>query len=187
MPSTRRQLLRRAVSIGALGGLAGCTGRLPSGETGSNDPASGDTPGRLSLPAVVTPRRDDDPERVRLRRDGSVTLLNFFTTWCKPCREEMPAFRKLRAEYDREAVHLVSITPEVDEALITEFWKEYDATWPVVTDSALRATERWDANAYPTNLLFDQQGDPASGGSPEITGRSFAEFRSRIDPLLGEG
>lgn len=186
MPSTRRQLLRRAVSTGALCGLAGCTGRLPtSDETGSNDSTDGtDTPERLSLPTVLTPERDDSPERVQLRSEGTVTLLNFFTTWCKPCREEMPAFRKLRAEYDRSTVHMVSITPEVDEELITEFWDRYDATWPVVKDPALRATERWDANAYPTNLLFDQNGDPASDSSPEVNVRSFDGFQSRIDPLL---
>jgi thiol-disulfide isomerase/thioredoxin len=181
MPSTRRQHLRRAVSVGALCGLAGCTDRL-LGESASTDTTAAST--RLALPAVATPGRDDDPEEVALRPDGAVTLLNFFTTWCKPCREEMPAFRKLRAEYDRDTVHMVSITPEVDEALVTEFWTRYDATWPVVTDPALRATERWDANSYPTNLLFDQAGDPATGDSPEIRGRTFEEFRSLIDPLL---
>lgn len=181
MPSTRRQHLRRAVSVGALCGLAGCTGRLFGGSA-SND--TGDETGQLALPAVATPGRDGDPEEVMLLSEGEVTLLNFFTTWCKPCREEMPAFRRLRSAYDRESVHMVSITPEVDEGLITEFWDRYDATWPVVTDPALRATERWDANAYPTNLLFDQNGDPASGRSPEVDVRSFDGFQSQIDPLL---
>jgi thiol-disulfide isomerase/thioredoxin len=186
MPSTRRQLVRRAVSLAAVGGLAGCTARLPSSGGGeSNDPADdGASAEPLSLPAVATPGRDGTAEQVRVLPEGTVTLVNFFTTWCKPCREEMPAFRKLRAAYDRDTVHMVSITPEVDEALITEFWNRYDATWPVVKDPALRATERWDADAYPTNLLFDRDGDPASGSSPEVNVRSFDGFRSQIDPLL---
>lgn len=181
MPSTRRQHLRRAVSVGVLCGLAGCTGRL-SGGPASNDTV--DETDQLALPAVATPGRDSDPEEVTLLPEGEVTLLNFFTTWCKPCREEMPAFRQLRSAYDRDTVHMVSITPEVDEGLITEFWDQYDATWPVVRDPALRATERWDANAYPTNLLFDQNGDPASDSSPEVSVRSFDGFQSQIDPLL---
>jgi thiol-disulfide isomerase/thioredoxin len=122
--------------------------------------------------------------RVELRPEGSVTLLNFFATWCKPCREEMPDFRRLRAEYDPDSLHMVSITPEVDETLIREFWEKYGGTWPVVTDPSLKATEKWDANSYPTNLLFDRNGDPTEGDSPEIRAREFSELKSLIDPLI---
>jgi hypothetical protein len=48
--------------------------------------------------------------------------------WRQPCQEEMPAFRRLRAAYDFETLHMVSITPDVEEALIREFWRAYDGT-----------------------------------------------------------
>ena len=186
MPSTQRRSFLKTVST-ALGiGLAGCAGlQSPRTETPNNKTGSGSDSGPLALPSVVT--RDGFPDGdVVLKPDGRIVLLNFFTTWCRPCQEEMPAFRQLRAEYDQSILHLVSITPEVDETLIRDFWREYDGTWPVVTDPALAATDRWNANSYPTNLVFDRDGSPATGDSPTVRARTFEEFESIIDPLITE-
>lgn len=184
MPSSQRRSFLGAISTALGFGLAGCTGQH-SVETGpESDPATS-TSEKLALPSAVS--QEDLPDGdVVLKPDGRIVLLNFFTTWCRPCQEEMPAFRRLRAEYDTETLHLVSITPEVDETLIKEFWSEYDGTWPVVKDPGLVATDRWNANSYPTNLVFDADGSPATGDGPEVRARSFEEFESVIDPLVTE-
>jgi thiol-disulfide isomerase/thioredoxin len=179
MPSRRRRLLLGAIGT-AISGAAGCLGGSSSETDGTAD-----DDGALALPSVVT--RGDLPDgEVRLLASGTATLLNFFTTWCKPCQREMPEFRTLRAAYDADALHMVSITPEVDETLVEEFWAEYEGTWPVVIDGALEATERWNANVYPTNLLFDADGKPASGDDPEVRARTFAEFDGLVGPLVEE-
>jgi thiol-disulfide isomerase/thioredoxin len=182
MPSRQRRLLLGAIGT-AISGAAGCLGGSSADAGGT--PAGTDDP--LALPSVVT--RGDFPDgEVRLVASGTVTLLNFFTTWCKPCQREMSEFRKLRAAYDADTLHMVSITPEVDETLVREFWAEYEGTWPVVMDPGLEATERWNANSYPTNLLFDANGDPAAEGGhgPSVRARSFEEFDALVSPLVEE-
>ena len=182
-PRVRRRALLGAVGT-AVTGLAGCAGGSPTNRTATADASTPSREGSLALPSVVT--RGDFPDgRVTLRPGGTVTLLNFFATWCKPCREEMPDLRRLRAEYDPDALHMVSVTPEVDEGLIREFWATYDGTWPVVRDPALTATERWDANRYPTNLVFDRNGDLAAGDGPAVGAREFEELNSLVEPLVG--
>ena len=167
---------RRAV-LATLGttlavGAAGCIG--------SNQPENDAE--SLSLPSVVTTGELPDGDVV-LVPDNTVTLLNFFATWCKPCIDEMPAFRRLRREYDSETLHMVSISPEVDEELIRAFWEKHDGTWPVVNDPGLKATDRWDADSYPTNLLFDQDGTPINDGHG-IRAREFEPLNERIEPLI---
>jgi thiol-disulfide isomerase/thioredoxin len=167
----RRSVLATLGTTLALGG-AGCSGRSRS------DPEDD----KLALPSVVTSGELPDGDVVLLP-DDTVTLLNFFATWCKPCVDEMPAFRRLRSEYDPETLHMVSITPEVDEDLIKAFWQEHDGTWPVVNDPALKATDRWEANSYPTNLLFDQDGTQVSDGHG-IRAREFEALNAKIKPLI---
>ncbi len=163
----------------------GTTGTAGDGATSGSRTGTATETGALALPSAVT--SGDLPDgKVTLRPDGRVTLLNFFTTWCGPCKEEMPALRKLRAEYDESAFHLVSITPQVEQAVVESFWEKYDATWPVVTDSSLRATQRWDANSYPTNLLFDSDGEPAGEDGAQIRARTFDGFDALVSPLVSE-
>lgn len=194
MPSSTRRRAVRAIGIAIAAGLGGCAGRLPTGG-GASDTSVDSRPestsgtdsseGPLTLPSIV--QRGDLPDgRVRLVRPGQVSLVNFFTTWCKPCQREMDDFRKLRASLDDGTLHLVSVTPEVDEELVREFWREYDATWPVVSDPSLRATERWDATSYPTNLLFDPSGDPAGREGPEIRARTFEEMKRVVESAVGK-
>ena len=190
MPSSNRRAVLAAIGSGVGLSLAGCIGQESTSDNSSPSTAGTaagtdmiDTDAKLSLPSVVT--HDGFPDGdVVLKPDGKIVLLNFFTTWCRPCQEEMPVFRKLRAEYDAETLHMVSITPEVDESLIKQFWSEYEGTWPVVNDPGLVATDQWNANSYPTNLVFDTDGTPATGEQPEVRARTFEEFNSIIAPLV---
>lgn len=187
MPSRRSFLRTVSAAIGV--GVAGCAGVQSTSDAAGDattpepDPPDGSDP--LALPSVVTREGFPDGD-VELKPEGTVVLLNFFTTWCRPCQEEIPVFRRLRAAYDPGDLHMVSITPEVDETLIREFWRTYDGTWPVVTDPALVATERWNATAYPTNLVFAADGTPASGDDPEVGARTVEGFESVVAPLVEE-
>lgn len=181
---SRRTVLRTA-GAGVAVGLAGCSGIVTTDDAesgGDGGTADGSSSDSLALPSAVSDG-DLPAGEVPLRREGAVNLINFFATWCKPCQREMPEFGELRAAYDTDELHMVSVTTEVDEQLIQQFWEDYDGTWPVVMDTELAATNKYDATAYPTNLLFDQDGDPV-GGSPEVRSRTFEEFKAKIDPLL---
>ena len=168
----RRSVLATLATTLAAGG-AGCSALNETESTNE----------KTSLPSVVTTGDLPDGEVV-LVPDNTVTLLNFFATWCKPCIEEMPIFRRLRSEYDSESLHMVSVTPEVDEKLITAFWEKHDGTWPVVNDPALKATDKWNANSYPTNLLFDRDGTEVTDGGHGILARNFKGLNAKIEPLV---
>jgi len=177
MTNSQLQPNRRAV-LATVGttlavGSAGCSALGKNQSTEAN----------ISLPSIVTTGEFPSGEVV-LVPDNTVTLLNFFATWCKPCIEEMPVFRRLRSEYDPDTLHMVSITPEVDEELITAFWEKHDGTWPVVNDPSLKATDKWNANSYPTNLLFDRDGTEVTDDGHGILARSFKNLNEQIAPLI---
>lgn len=175
MPSdmSRRTLLG-AIGTAAVGASAGCLDAI------STDLGSGET---LTLPSVVT-EGDLPAGSVPLVPEGRVVFVNFFATWCSACQQEMPVLRKLRAEYDAADLHMVSVTSQADDDLIRAFWDEYDATWPVVRDPDLEATTKYDVTSYPTNLLFDQEGEPATDDGPAVAAQSVDTLSWMIDPLL---
>jgi len=157
------------------------TGGADAPDDGTAGDATAGKPS-LALPSAVT-TGDLPSGEVTLRPEGRVTLLNFFATWCAPCEEEMPALRRLRAAYDESTLHVVSITPQVETAVVESFWEEHDATWPAVTDRSLEASQRWNATSYPTNVLFDRDGTLVE----YVRGREFEAFDDAVAQLVDDG
>jgi len=123
-------------------GLAGCLG-------GSDATADGDT-----IDTYDVGGSPGDP--VPVRPDGRVTLLDFWATWCAPCKPQMAELREVRERFPD--VHMLSITNEDQGAAIREFWTEYGGSWAVASDPDLETNDRFDVTRIPTLLAFDAAG-----------------------------
>ena len=145
----RRQFLSGGVA-GVLS-LAGCLGAGRSGEVEDSGPSP------LTLESVEVAGSPGGP--VTLRPAGRVAVLSFFATWCAPCKPEMANLRAARDRFDRDAVSIVSITAEEDRDAVEHFWRRYRGTWPVVLDTDLEATRRYDVAGVPTTLVFAADGE----------------------------
>lgn len=85
-----------------------------------------------------------------------IALLDFWATWCAPCKPQMAELRSVRERFPD--IHMLSITNEEDDAAIRSFWREYDGTWPVASDPAVRTNERFDVTRIPTLRVLDAEG-----------------------------
>lgn len=144
----RRRFLAAGVACLA-GAASGCLGGIDDG----NSTTDGSGISLRSLEVGGSPGG-----LVPIRPPGKVVLLDFFATWCAPCKPEMANLRTVRSRFDREAVFIVSITQETDTAAIKRFWRRYRGTWPVVMDPDIVATRAYDVTGIPTIIVLTPDG-----------------------------
>lgn len=91
---------------------------------------------------------------------GKPVLLNFWATWCPPCREEMPALDKLSRDYkDKVFVIALGADPGESAELLSDYAKRNNlASLTILRDSAGSAARRYGIRAIPTSFFIDAQG-----------------------------
>ena len=86
---------------------------------------------------------------------GKRVLVNFWATWCPPCRAEIPDMQKL---YDNEDVVILAVNMGETPDKVTEFVKEFEMTFPVPMDAESEVTGIYQVQAYPTSYMIDSNG-----------------------------
>jgi peroxiredoxin len=91
---------------------------------------------------------------------GQVVLLNFWATWCPPCRVEMPALERLYVHFrDRGFVALaVSIDTAGAETVVVAFATEQRLTFPIALDPGMTVATRYGVRGLPSTFLVDRRG-----------------------------
>ncbi|MCJ7727476.1 MAG: TlpA family protein disulfide reductase [Actinobacteria bacterium] len=88
--------------------------------------------------------------------NGKVLILNFWATWCSPCREEIPDFVEVYNEYESKDVQFIGVSNE-DISTLKSFVEDYDISYPILIDDA-NIMGKWGISAIPTTFVFDKNG-----------------------------
>ncbi|HXW52187.1 MAG TPA: redoxin domain-containing protein [Candidatus Acidoferrales bacterium] len=89
---------------------------------------------------------------------GHVVVVNFFATWCPPCRAETPDLVGVAARYRERGVIFLGVDDREDATLVTVFAKHKGIVYPLVLDSNGSVEENYDVRAIPTTYVLDRTG-----------------------------
>lgn len=104
--------------------------------------------------------RTPDDHTIRLADlRGKVVFLNFWATWCEPCREEMPSMERLHRAYkDRGLVVLAVSLDSQGASVVNPFVKKFAITFRIGLDPKMAVRETYGVWAVPSTFLIDKQG-----------------------------
>lgn len=123
-------------------------------------PVAGRSAVKLGEPAPNFQLRDLDGHLVTLTDlRGKVVLLNFWATWCGPCRVEMPAMEELYRMFPRKDFEILAVSTDAEGMSITRpFQKKNRLTFPILHDSDYRVGLTYGARSLPMTFMVDRQG-----------------------------
>jgi thiol-disulfide isomerase/thioredoxin len=152
-------------------------------------------------PAPAPPLRLEDLDGVEhdlADLKGQLVLVNFWATWCPPCRREMPSMERLYQQLRERGLMVLAVDVGEDVDTIFSFTGQLDPppTFPLLLDPDSRAAQDWKVKGLPTSFVVDPEGRVvirAVGGTefddPEkhsthrlIVEPSICQYRSRIRP-----
>ena len=89
---------------------------------------------------------------------GQVVIVNFWATWCLPCREEMPSMQRAWEQLKDDNVTLLGINVGGDEESINSFLDDYPVDFPILMDTDSSVTTEWAVLGLPTTFVVDPAG-----------------------------
>jgi len=116
---------------------------------------------------------------------GQVVMVNFWATWCGPCREEMPHLEALYQRYSDLGFTLLGVNVEEDSSGADEFLAETPVSFPILFDPGNEVSEMYDVIAMPSTVLIDRSGNMRFIHHGYQTGYE-GEYQTQIRALLRE-
>lgn len=99
-------------------------------------------------------------DNVRLQEQrGNVVLINFWASWCGPCREELPHFEKLQQEYEDLGFTVLAVNVDEDPNKANILLDEIPVSFPVLFDNDDAVSKLYDVRAMPTTVIVDRDGN----------------------------
>ncbi|MDB5957873.1 TlpA disulfide reductase family protein [Ramlibacter sp.] len=136
-----------------------CVPFLPAAFAADAQAARKEWPRRRATPTVELAGLDGSAWQLAATR-GKPVLLNFWASWCEPCRAEMPALQQLAREHRGEGVQVLAVNYRETEAAVRRFLQTTGLDLPVLLDREGAAAKAFDVHIFPSTIAITRSGRP---------------------------
>ncbi len=138
----------------------------------------------FAAPAANFSLTDTNGSKVNLSDyKGQVVYLDFWASWCGPCKQSFPAMNDWQKKYSAQGLKIIAVNVDENKADATNFLKGTPAQFTIVFDAAQQVVKQYNVKSMPSSFLIDKQGNIIEihqGFKPEET----AELEAKIQKAL---
>jgi cytochrome c biogenesis protein CcmG/thiol:disulfide interchange protein DsbE len=169
------RILGQALSVLLVAGLLGLLVWKVAHQTGADNVAAkvrnGEKP---RAPSFDLPRLDGDGKLSLASLDGTPRIVNFWASWCGPCRDEAPLFEAAAREHRGELV-VIGVDFEDFTGDARAFVRRFGLTYPIVRDGNGGEKARWGVTGAPESFFLDRDGRVVAHIPGAVTKETLAE------------
>jgi peroxiredoxin len=140
--------------------------------------------GLAGQPAPDFALKSSSGENLRLSEyRGDVVMINFWATWCGPCRQEMPLLDELYSRYQRVGFSLLGVNIDDDSRRAMDMINELGVSFPVLFDARKEVSRLYQVDAMPVTVIVDREGNIRhvhQGYKPGYEQKYLNEIRSLL-------
>jgi peroxiredoxin len=114
-------------------------------------------PAPQPAPEFALPARDGGELSLSSLR-GQVVMINFWATWCGPCRQEMPLLEQIHARYEPLGFTLLGVNVEPDSRAATQWLQGMPVSFPILFDTKNAVAEQFGVLGMPSTVFVDREG-----------------------------
>ncbi|MGB6605701.1 MAG: TlpA disulfide reductase family protein [Steroidobacteraceae bacterium] len=122
----------------------------------------------IALPALADPTGQPAPQFTLGARSGhdvslaqykgDVVMLNFWASWCGPCRQEMPLLESIYEKYNKLGFVLLGVNVEPDSNAANDWLKATPVSFPILYDKESKVSRLYDVEGMPSTVIIDRAG-----------------------------
>lgn len=90
---------------------------------------------------------------------GKVVMINFWASWCEPCRHEMPLLEDIYKKYNKLGFTLIGVNVEPDSKAADNWLKQTPVSFPVLYDKESKVSSLYNVSGMPTTVIIDRKGN----------------------------
>lgn len=90
---------------------------------------------------------------------GDVVMLNFWATWCGPCRQELPVLDALQKKFQRAGFTVLAVNVDSADVDVPEYLKDFDLSYPILLDESHSVVKEYNIRAMPGSVFLSRDGE----------------------------
>jgi peroxiredoxin len=149
----KTRFLCSLVLVSALVACAGSEGGDAKSASGASHPLVGN-----AAPTLLLDRVDGKGKIDMNKLSGKVVIVDFWATWCEPCKKSFPKLQELLTKYGANGLEIVGVSEDDEKGGVSDFGTTYGAKFPLTWDNGKSVAGKWDPKSMPATFIVDRKG-----------------------------